>query len=147
MGGQTSKPLLQPATCEKSCEKQDVPLNANDILAGIQSVQLSCPTELTGALNTDAFVDWERAVSDDPAKRLARTVLSKEDIWTALRSPKAAIADQHVFNLKVSIRVPLVLRLISFCGSQITHNAGKVTDQENTGRCWVRRSVEASNYS
>lgn len=71
---------------------------ASDLLARFH---IDKATEDSGVLSISSFDQWEQALEADPAKRLARTVLSKQHIWTALQSREAAIADQQVFNLKV----------------------------------------------
>lgn len=95
MGAQESKPA--PAISEKRVHPDSE--TASKLLSRLQ---LSNTNTDRGTLALDDLTKWEDAVSNDPAKRLARTVLSQQHIWTALKSRDAVVADQHVFNLKVS---------------------------------------------
>jgi len=94
MGSSVSQPT--PSYNEKQAP---VPVEtASKLLARLQ---INDAAEQTGVLSIDKLGEWEAAIDQDPAKRLARTVLTKQHIWTALVDREAVTADQQVFNLKV----------------------------------------------
>ena len=97
MGGQTSKPT--PPICEKGYVSHNTAVESPAAVG--HRIQPGATIKLDGTLNTEALARWEQAICSDPTKRLARTILSQQDIWKTLKSPKAVLADQHVFNLKV----------------------------------------------
>ena len=92
----------RPATITSE-KPQHAPSNGESATKLLSRLQLGSTSSDSGTLAVDDLAVWEDAVSNDPAKRLARTVLSSQHIWTALRSRDAVIADQHVFNLKVRL--------------------------------------------
>ncbi|KXJ93957.1 peptidase C1-like family protein [Microdochium bolleyi] len=70
-------------------------------------------------LEVGALASWQRRILEDPKNRLALAALSSADPKTVLSSRATAIADQHVFN----IRIPL--------------EGGPITNQRRSGRCWL----------
>ncbi|GAA96150.1 uncharacterized protein L969DRAFT_43086 [Mixia osmundae IAM 14324] len=82
--------------------------------------ELSLTAEsVEAAIKQDTLAEWNTAFESDDKKRLAQTVLCRQDILTALVNRDATIRDAHVFN------------------TTITKESAKVTNQMSSGRCWL----------
>jgi hypothetical protein len=87
-------------------------------LALSQSVRPLSPHRRLDTSVRRRLANWEDAVSNDPAKRLARVILSKTSIVDALVDPAVVKANSPEFNTKI-------------------HEANNVTNQHASGRCWL----------
>ncbi|KAK2467900.1 hypothetical protein APHAL10511_000195 [Amanita phalloides] len=118
MGSSASKPEPRQVACD---EKRTPELPALPAAA--------VPASLDGSISSAAIVAWETAVVANPKLRLARAILSHTDIRIALASRTAHIADPHIFNVPIDF------------------NTGPVTNQKNSGRCWLFATTNVIRYA
>ncbi|KAJ4298671.1 bleomycin hydrolase [Collariella sp. IMI 366227] len=69
------------------------------------------------------MTEWQDTLLKDPKNRLAISALNAASPKTVLLSPAAAVADQHVFNVKIPFE------------------GGPITNQRQSGRCWLFAST------
>ncbi|GAA5938837.1 C1 family peptidase [Sporobolomyces koalae] len=83
------------------------------------SLQSSSPASASGHVTTDLIDTWHDAFASSAKNRLASTVLSKTDWAEAIINRSRTVADQQIFNTKISLE------------------GNPVTDQKRSGRCWL----------
>ncbi|ELU38480.1 bleomycin hydrolase [Rhizoctonia solani AG-1 IA] len=99
-------------------EKAVAEQKAIDTLAQrVATLDVAGPVSADGSLSLDALKSWEE--STDDKLKLARTILAKTDLKSAICSPNVVVSDAHIFNLTVPFET------------------GPVTNQKSSGRCWL----------
>ncbi|CAO1638158.1 unnamed protein product [Parajaminaea phylloscopi] len=73
----------------------------------------------SATLDVASFGKWQQRIDEDPVARLAGLTLHNADIKSSLRSRKAETLTTHVFN------------------TVIDHDNNPITNQQNSGRCWL----------
>jgi bleomycin hydrolase len=121
MGSSTSKPSADPVIND---EKAPFTMLSTDMAA----LNLSSPKSSNGSITLSNVASWESSISADPKLQLARTILSHSDIKSALQSRAAHTADVHVFNTEIDFKTL------------------PITDQKNSGRCWIFASTNVLRY-
>ena len=121
MGSATSKPT----------ERVESPFDdEKQIISSFSSLRIvpAGPKSSDGSLSLNNLATWESTASADPKLQLSRTILSHTNIRAALTSREAYIADRHVFN------------------NEINFKTGPITNQKNSGRCWLFATTNMLRY-
>ncbi|CDZ98249.1 peptidase c1b bleomycin hydrolase [Phaffia rhodozyma] len=111
MGSQQSAP--------SSAAKQTVSEKFISATPTIPSDDNNTHNKATDFLSVPKVQQWDAEFSKNPKNVLSQTVLSKQDIPTALVSRATHIRDPHVYSHKIA------------------HDNVKVTNQMSSGRCWL----------
>lgn len=114
---QSSSPAIEEKFVAATNSSQK-PLSATEALARL-SLRNSKKAPPTAAITLSAISEWETKFTSDPKAQFASTVLHKTEMLGALVQRKAVIADQQVFNVKLS------------------SEGTPVTNQKSSGRCWL----------
>jgi bleomycin hydrolase len=69
-------------------------------------------------LSSDALAKYSKHFAQDSKNLLARNAIVGTDPTQVMLNPKAALQDQHVFNVKLDLE-------------------GSATNQKSSGRCWL----------
>jgi bleomycin hydrolase len=69
-------------------------------------------------LSSDALAKYSKHFAQDNKNLLARNAIVGTDPTQVMLNPKAALQDQHVFNVKLDLE-------------------GSATNQKSSGRCWL----------
>ncbi|EJF65279.1 peptidase C1B bleomycin hydrolase [Dichomitus squalens LYAD-421 SS1] len=104
-------------------------LSEKTLLQSFSDVRISVPLSKDGALRLDHVDRWESAVAQSPKLKLSRSILSHSNLDETLLRREAVIATPHVFNLELDFKT------------------GPITDQKDTGRCWVFASTNVLRYN
>ena len=134
MGSSASKPHTQTSSCDEKCDIASSlpallsPASPNGDFASSLPALLS-PASPNGSISLDTVSLWETAASADPKLQLARIILSHSDLRSALASRAARVADPHVFNHVIDFKT------------------GPITDQKNSGRCWLFATTNIIRYN
>ncbi|GAA5938841.1 C1 family peptidase [Sporobolomyces koalae] len=121
MGSNTSVPAASASTTHEkkyTAQAQRSPESAAELLAAL-SLRSSSPASASGHVTTDLIDTWHHAFASSPKNRLASTVLSKTNWTEAIINNSRPIADQQIFNTKLSLE------------------GNPVTNQKSSGRCWL----------
>ena len=86
------------------------------------------PLSNDGTLTLKNISTWESFSHANSKIQLARTILSQSDIKSVLSSRSARITDQHIFN------------------NTLDFKTGPVTNQKNSGRCWIFATTNVIRY-
>jgi bleomycin hydrolase len=127
MGSSLSRPASDPSTLASASdmgEKGCVPA----LESALSTIRLAAPRSGDGSLTLDNVSSWEASLSQDPKSELARTILSHSNIDVALSKRSTLVADVHVFN------------------HQIDFTTGPITNQKNSGRCWLFATTNVLRY-
>ncbi|KIY44355.1 peptidase C1B, bleomycin hydrolase [Fistulina hepatica ATCC 64428] len=86
------------------------------------------PLSRDGAVSIANLSAWEDAVAADPRTQTLSRLLGQMSIDSALQSRAAKVADVHVFN------------------HQVDFKTGPITNQKNSGRCWLFATTNVIRY-
>lgn len=86
------------------------------------------PVSADGSLSLNNVSGWEAAASASAKTRLSRAVLAHSDLSSALVRREAIVADVHVFNTELDLK------------------ADPITDQKESGRCWLFAATNVLRY-
>ncbi|KDN38583.1 hypothetical protein RSAG8_09370, partial [Rhizoctonia solani AG-8 WAC10335] len=126
MGAAQSAAATPAATVS---EKAVVEQQAVESLAQrVAAMSTDGPISADGSLSLDAIKSWEESTRGDDKLKLARTILAKTDLKSAICSPNVVVSDAHVFNLTVPFQ------------------SGPVTNQKSSGRCWLFATTNVLRY-
>ncbi|KAG8749395.1 hypothetical protein FRC11_011371, partial [Ceratobasidium sp. 423] len=118
--GSAQSAAATPSASASASEKAVVEQRAVESLAQrVAALGVDGPMSADGSLSLDAIKSWEESTKDDNKLKLARTILAKSDLKSTICSPNVVVSDTHVFNLTVPFE------------------AGPVTNQKSSGRCWL----------
>jgi bleomycin hydrolase len=119
------------SAASKPTERVDSPFDdEKQMVSSFSSLRLvpSGPKSSDGSLSLNNLATWESTASADPKIQLSRTILSHTNIRAALTSRDAYIADRHVFNHEIEFKT------------------SPVTNQRNSGRCWLFATTNILRY-
>ncbi|ESK97861.1 bleomycin hydrolase [Moniliophthora roreri MCA 2997] len=125
MGTASSKPETVSRLSADAFDEKRPQLNAS---FSALSVSDSTPLSTDGSLTLANVSSWESTLSKDPKAKLARTILSHSDIRDALVSRDALVEQTHIFNTEIDFKT------------------GPVTNQRNSGRCWLFATTNVLRY-
>ncbi|KAL0581870.1 bleomycin hydrolase [Marasmius crinis-equi] len=125
MGASHSSPP-HPSGNPQSKNNEKQPLEVSSSSPSLASD--SSPLSTDGALSLNNISSWESEVGANPKARLARIILSHSNINDALQSRDAVVSTTHIFNNEVDFKT------------------GPVTNQQNSGRCWLFATTNVLRY-
>lgn len=113
MGASQSQPThteesQQPSVSEKQLSHSFTALNLDDDQARVRFAGLS----------HESLERYEEEFYADPKNQFALNAITRNEITSVLINHKAAVKDQHIFNVQTDVE-------------------GKVTNQKSSGRCWL----------
>ncbi|CEL58863.1 bleomycin hydrolase [Rhizoctonia solani AG-1 IB] len=94
----------------------------------VATLDVAGPVSADGSLSLDSLKSWEESTAHDDKLKLARTILAKSDLKSAISSPNVVVSDAHIFNLTVPFET------------------GPVTNQKSSGRCWLFATTNVLRY-
>ncbi|TBU49472.1 peptidase C1B bleomycin hydrolase [Dichomitus squalens] len=118
-----------PSKATQPAPEAESHLSEKTLLQSFSDVRTSVPLSKDGALRLDHVDRWESAVAQSPKLKLSRSILSHSNLDGTLLRREAVIATPHVFNLELDFKT------------------GPITDQKDTGRCWVFASTNVLRYN
>src|SRR5882757_10245599 len=104
---------------EKDLDLSDSPSLLHDVT----------PLSSDGSLTLKNVSTWESSAYANSKIQLARTIFSQSNIASILTSRSDRIADQHIFNHALDFKT------------------GPITDQKNSGRCWLFATTNVLRYN
>ncbi|KAG2185495.1 hypothetical protein INT44_002288 [Umbelopsis vinacea] len=113
MGASQSQPThneesQQPSISEKQLSHSFTALNLGDDEARVRFAGLS----------HESLERYEEEFNADPKNQFALNAITRNEITSVLINHKAAVKDQHIFNVQTDVE-------------------GKATNQKSSGRCWL----------
>jgi bleomycin hydrolase len=123
MGNQPSSRI--PTPTRHSFDEKDDFLQVSD---SISALHITNPLSSNGSLTLSHIASWEASANSNSKIQLARTILSQADLRSVLGSRSARIADQHIFNHVLDFKT------------------GPITNQKNSGRCWLFATTNVIRY-
>jgi bleomycin hydrolase len=124
MGSTVSKPSSAPILDEKKAIKAEYP-SENTLSINTSA---TAPQSSDGTLTLSNLTTWETHATSNPKTQLTRTVLPNTPLRSALARREVYVADRHVFNTEVGFKT------------------GPVTNQGQSGRCWIFATMNVLRY-
>ncbi|CAE6476002.1 unnamed protein product [Rhizoctonia solani] len=123
--GAAQSTTATPSISEKAVVEQQA---VESLAQRVASLGVDGPVSADGSLSLDSIKSWEESTKNDDKLKLARTILAKTDLKSAICSPTVIVSDAHIFNLTVPFQ------------------SGPVTNQKSSGRCWLFATTNVLRY-